>query len=54
MFLATEDFKLLNVNKSFFQVFGYELQEGSLFINNLFAHEADYEFAIDVKGNGTD
>jgi PAS domain S-box-containing protein len=47
IFLATEDFKLLNVNKSFFQVFGYELQEGSLFINNLFAHEADYEFAID-------
>jgi PAS domain-containing protein len=27
IFLATEDFKLLNVNKSFLKVFGYELQE---------------------------
>ncbi|MBL7875603.1 MAG: PAS domain S-box protein [Cyclobacteriaceae bacterium] len=46
IFLATEDFKLLNVNKSFLDVFGYELQEGSLYIENLFAHKADYEFAI--------
>jgi len=49
IFLATEDFKLLNVNHAFLNFFGYELiEETQLLLRDLFANTTDYEYALGV------
>jgi len=47
IFLATEEFKLLNVNNAFLNFFGYELvEETQLLLRDLFAYSADYDYAL--------
>jgi len=49
IFLATGDFKFLNVNHAFLNFFGYELIEDTqLLLRDLFTNEDDYQFALDV------
>jgi PAS domain S-box-containing protein len=45
IFLANIDFKILDVNESFFNFFGYENKEGfSISLSEIFADEKDYDY----------
>ena len=45
IFLANEDFKIVDVNNSFLAFFGYSFSEGrELMINDLFANPDEYEY----------